>query len=681
MANYLPPKPYHLQPGTVLDRFELLGAIGQGGFALTYLAQDTQLEREVIIKEYFPSNLAQRNADGYTVIPTSDEAYQEGLVSFYQEAQALSQLQHPNIADVISVIRDNDTAYIVMPYYAGKDLEVYLEELGEPLSEVAAFEITKPILRALDYIHSEKIIHRDIKPANILMAERGSHVFPVLIDFGGARQFVADVTQNYTQLLSFGYAPFEQYFKDGKQGPWTDIYACAAVLYRMVSGTKPPDATERKAGKALNLVLFSQAVIPVMQKALSENYKDRYQSAKEFSEAFDGALKATQAQLGQGANQVRMPAANLNAAGTPQANLANQGGEATATEEPAKEKTEKRGFLGCLIPVAILAVLAAVGAGVWWQFFRTRVYTADTPAKLERYLMDAKKGSIIEIPTAIILSRSLDINQELTLKGTSPETSRLESPGNFPVIRFNSAESLTLSNLTLSHTGQIGSNVLEVEQGKLSLDAVVIQGAVLDPATGQGGRGVLLKNNAQLNAISTQFQNNELVGLEASGANTLSLSKSYFQCANMQAKQGCNGQGLVLKGSSQTTLTDSQILRSIRSGIETQENAQLSLGQSILQENGTHGVNLKGGSQLTSSNSLFHNNLSGILAEGNAVVTIKDSTFSQNEETGLWLVESSRGSAENSRFENNYIGIAQDASQQLSESNNQFSGNQEDRSP
>ena len=445
MPDFLAPKPYHLQPGSIVDRFEMLGVVGQGGFALTYLAIDKQLEREVIIKEYFPNNLAQRDTDGATVIPTSDETYQEGLSSFYQEAQALSQLQHPNVADVISICRDNDTAYIVMPHYAGKDLEAYLQGKGEPLSEKEAFDIMRPVLKALDYIHGEKVIHRDIKPANILMAERGKHSYPVLIDFGGARQFVADVTQNYTQLLSLGYAPFEQYFKDGKQGPWTDIYACAAVIYRMVTGAKPPDAAERKAGQALNLILFRPAVNAVIQKALSENYQGRYQSAHEFEQAFEKALQTTQAQAGQQTAQGNtatlptgnLPAANLTAPQAAQANaLQNDLPQTPTGESGTTEGTDKpkRGLMGCLIPIAILALLGLVAVGVWWQFFRTRTYTADTPAKLERYLIDARKGSIIEISTAIVLTRTLDITQELTLQGTDPATSRLESQGSFPFI-------------------------------------------------------------------------------------------------------------------------------------------------------------------------------------------------------------------------------------------------------
>lgn len=658
MAEFLASKPYHLQPSTLLERFEILGVVGQGGFALTYLAVDKQLEREVIIKEYFPSSLAQRDPDGFTVIPTDEESFADGLESFYQEALSLSQLQHPNIADVISVIRQNDTAYMVMPYYAGTDLEVHLEMLEEPLSEQEAFEIIQPILRALDYIHNESVIHRDIKPANILLAKRGSHNYPVLIDFGGARQFVADVTQNYTQLLSLGYAPFEQYFKDGKQGPWTDIYACAGVLYRMITGERPPDATERKAGKPLDLSSFSPTLAPVMNKALTEDYGGRYQTVTEFEKDFEAALKGASVPNKQAVHQI--PASNTQV---------NQQG--ISQQEPSQQAVPpQQQNTGCLKPLliafGIFLVLGAVGAGVWWQFFRTRTYTADTAAKLERYVMEAKSGSTIKVVGDLSVQRTLDVTQELSIEKGETETARVTSSGAFPLIRLNSNEPLTLTGLSLGHTGADAANVIEILRGQLVVQETSIEGAIYD-GIATGGRGILLSESGQLNLTNSVFQGNGYAGIEANGASTLRIDNTTFER---------NDTGLILGGTSQSTVAAGKILESTKSGVVVRDNAKLSLNSSNVEKSGAHGISLEDGGALDVVDSLIFLNRAGIFAKDSSTVSITGSTVSQHTEPGLFLKGTSRATAQGNIFENNFAGIYAQEEAVFSQTDNQFSSNE-----
>ncbi len=638
--NFLSPKPFFLQPGTLLKRFEILGAIGQGGFAITYLAIDKDLEREVVIKEYYPSGLAQRDNDQLTVIPVEDENYQEGLSSFFSEAQALSQLQHPNIADIITLFKENDTAYIVMPYYAGQDLEAYLNAKGEPLKEEEAFTILESILNALGYIHSEKMIHRDIKPQNILMAKRGNHEFPVLIDFGGARQFVADKTQNYTQLLSFGYAPFEQYFKDGKQGPWTDVYAVAAVMYRMVTGAKPPDSNERRAGKELNLVLFRPAVTEVMQQALQEDYKERYQTASDFKDALKTALESQD-----------------------EIESAEKANTQSTSKEVSSEEPKKQSFKGLWIGLSVVTIALAASFGVWWQFFRTRTFTAETPAQLERFIEEAKKGSTIKIVGALTLDRTLIVSKGLQILGNGPEESILQSPLSGPIIILDTADTLSLSNLGLIHKGITAMNLIEVNQGNLSLNKVNLEGAFYDEASQQGGRAVLFGSSDTLEITDSNLLNNRYSALDIAGGNA-NIQNTLFSE---------NTRGLILSGVSKTTLMNSQIIKSIRNGIEMTDRSQLEASVTTFQANGAQGLVINEDASAKLSQSLLHENSNGVIVEDRASFTLEGSTLSKNLETGIWLTGNSNATVSANTFtDNEFCGIYPETGTTLNESSNQF---------
>ncbi len=233
-----------LPEGYCLHWYELKSVIGRGGYGITYLALDKNLDRMVAIKEYLPTDFAARESDD-TVKPITGEKgdiFNWGLDRFLKEARTLAKFTHPNIVRVLSVFEQNNTAYMVMEYEHGSNL-AKLYKSSPPYTGQQLLDVFIPILDGLVLVHDAGFIHRDIKPANIYIRENNT---PVLLDFGSARRTSGGLTHALTSLVTFGYAPFEQYNESGgKQGPWTDIYSIGATMYLGITGKLPIDAMSR----------------------------------------------------------------------------------------------------------------------------------------------------------------------------------------------------------------------------------------------------------------------------------------------------------------------------------------------------------------------------------------------------------------------------------------------------
>jgi serine/threonine protein kinase len=232
-----------LKVGATLDVYKIEKILGQGGFGITYLAEDVNLEKKVAIKEYLPVGLAIREG-GSAVQPESTEAeadFRWGLDQFLGEAKTLAKFQHPNIVQVLRFFEAHGTAYIVMNFVQGQSLHDRMQR-RKKINEEELKKFLFPILDGLESVHEAGFLHRDIKPGNIFIADDGE---PMLLDFGAARSALLDKSRGLTAIVTRGYAPIEQYSKRGHQGPWTDIYALAGVLYEIVTGNDPIEATDR----------------------------------------------------------------------------------------------------------------------------------------------------------------------------------------------------------------------------------------------------------------------------------------------------------------------------------------------------------------------------------------------------------------------------------------------------
>ena len=278
--------------GSMLLEYRLESVLGAGGFGMTYLAHDTNLELKVAIKEYLPVELALRALDG-CIVPVStgtEYNYKWGLDRFLQEARLLAKFSHPNIVTVSRYFEANGTAYMVMNYESGVSLSQMLRRITEPDEELL-MRILVPLLDGLHAVHQAGFLHRDIKPSNIFIRDTG---VPVLLDFGAARLAIGGATRTMTSILTPGYAPLEQYSTDGNQGPWTDIYSMAAVMFRAVIGDNPPDVVTRlKDDPVMSYLVgarsrFTTGFLHGVNRGLEVEEKKRPQSVPEWKAMFTG---------------------------------------------------------------------------------------------------------------------------------------------------------------------------------------------------------------------------------------------------------------------------------------------------------------------------------------------------------------------------------------------------------
>ncbi len=281
-----------LPSGYALQEYRIERLLGAGGFGLTYLAIDTNLNLRVAIKEYLPSDIAVRNPD-HSVTPNSSQSAEDfmwGKRRFLDESRTIASLRHPNIVRVMRFFEAKGSAYMVMEYVEGDALSDWIKP-RRPLPEVQVMAITGPLLEGLQVVHTAGYLHRDIKPGNIYIRYDGS---PVLIDFGSARQQSGDLTA----IVTPGYAPFEQYHSQGQQGAWSDVYAFAGVLYWVVTGQRPPEAAARvredtmpPAVKAGDRNRYRPEFLAAIDWGLAPHEDDRPQSVHEWRAALAGTME------------------------------------------------------------------------------------------------------------------------------------------------------------------------------------------------------------------------------------------------------------------------------------------------------------------------------------------------------------------------------------------------------
>jgi serine/threonine protein kinase len=287
-----------LPSGYGLQEYRIERLLGVGGFGLTYLALDQNLNLKVALKEYMPGELALRAAD-QSITPSSGEAT-EGFVwgkrRFLDESRTLASFRHPNIVRVMRFFEANGSAYMVMEFVEGAPLSDWIKT-QRPLSEAYLRAFLMPLLDGLEVVHKAGFTHRDVKPGNIYMRE---DLTPVLLDFGSARMQASELTA----VVSPGYAPLEQYHTQGNQGPWSDLYAVGGVLYWIVTGNRPHEAVARAredtmppAIQVADRDIYGVELLAAIDWALTPNEKERPQSIDELRQALLGITNPSAVKL------------------------------------------------------------------------------------------------------------------------------------------------------------------------------------------------------------------------------------------------------------------------------------------------------------------------------------------------------------------------------------------------
>ena len=460
-----------LQHGTILrGQYSVGKVLGKsGGFGTTYLGYHQTLQIKVAIKEYLPSELVCRDSDGLTITvnhPQDGENFRNGINQFLNEARLLVQFNHPNIVRVIDFFEENGTAYLVMDYCQGVNLAEYMERQGGVLSEQAVIALFRPILEGLKELHHRGVLHRDIKPQNIYVTVDGR---PILLDFGSAKQTLGENSHSLVLMATPGFAPYEQYQIQGRQGPWTDIYSCAATIYYMLSATIPADAVSRMAQDTFSFPLsLENNISPEMRNAIVKGLallpEQRVQNVQEFQQLL--LNQTIKLQKGLEKTQI-IPLDTL-----------GDSGNKSWVPKPFYKKTMS-------IVVALLILICAVAGGGYW-YYQQSISPGNQLAK--RGIAFTDDGFFNAIKT-----NDMDATKLFFAGGMSPNRIKKDT-GETPLMIAIGAGQLAMVNFLITS----GTDLNAVDpQGQTLIDLALKQGntAILKIIMNQAGIGPNTKDN------------------------------------------------------------------------------------------------------------------------------------------------------------------------------------------
>lgn len=441
-----------LAEGSVIDNFTIIKVLGIGGFGIVYLAKHNLTDAQVAIKEFFPSSMVHRiNSSTVQINTTHDSpSFAAGMESFVKEAKTLAKLHHAGLVQVLHFWEGNGTAYMVMPYYEGETLKAYMSKpdfLTTPNFVKATFikNLLNELLPTLEYLHERDIFHRDIAPDNIFLLKNGK---PLLLDFGAARHIV-DQVANVTTILKEGYAPVEQYDKNGKQGAKTDIYALSAVLYHFITG-RPPQASVTR--------VYNDPVV-----SLEKNYAEHYPLS--VLKAIDAGLivNPNERPASIAAWKVILQSAEIKPTVAPVIE------SPIVTLSTPKPKSNHKS----MVIISLIAV-AAIGAFVWQQLNRTQ--TPETSPFKEQ-----ATELVTQLDIQLNTQQTSKLNFESQIKQIKQKLNRSQDNKNTALVKISLLETQeALSNITATykaHKTQYEKSLSQAKEDLKKADSIALTNA------------------------------------------------------------------------------------------------------------------------------------------------------------------------------------------------------------
>ena len=452
------PEPSVLPCGTMLHSRYVIGrVIGRGGFGITYLAYDTKNDIRIAVKEFYPNNLALRGSGDPVVAVTNQKSadiFKRGAEKFYEEAQIVSKFNgNPNIVSVYDFFYENDTVYYTMEYIEGRSLKDYIKNAGVLTAGQTVFAADK-VSSALMVAHSAGVLHRDVSPDNIMVCSDGNIK---LIDFGAARQVVANSSQFFSVIFKPGFAPLEQYQKKGKQGPWTDIYSLGETMFYMLTEKIPDDPMSRLDDDSIHTVnsyLIDDKLWNIIRRATMLKTEERYRDIFEFrKELADSGIAAVPLMLINTESKAHIPSgatakpysgtAHRSVLSSVQQDMtrtlytefepapvpaAKQNGKTETSarseksDEPNKPKNKKKGGAKAAM-ISVMAVLAvcALSAGVGMIYRSEKEQPAVSDASVSE-TSEEKSGTETEQYSASVTTEAATVTHAATETVTVSET-------------------------------------------------------------------------------------------------------------------------------------------------------------------------------------------------------------------------------------------------------------------
>ena len=596
-----------LPAGTLLanGRYQLQQVLGQGGFAITYLALDTQLKRTVAIKELCPQGCIRDAHNQVAPITLPPDQFAQIRQRFVEEAQLVAQLNHPGIVRIYDVFQQNNTGYMVMEYLHGETLGAKLKRAGGVLPVDEAVDYILQVCDALEVVHRAGYIHRDIKPDNIIHCADGRLV---LIDFGAARHFVANQTATYTVMLTPSYAAPEQYSSAGRLDPRTDIYGLAATLYHLITGVPPLPALDRTSGfdlPAPHLVEpeVGEALSDAILQGLAMRMDERPASVAEFAQLINEALE----------EDLQPPASVPSSAQSPPASVPS-----SVQPPPASVPSSAQSPPASVPPPAQSPPMPKPTrhASAWKS-----VWLAGSISAVVVILFLIARPFVSELISPTVIELSPEDTQETIIKAFE----RIRAGG---TIRLESGSYYIDTNIVI----------------KKPLKLIGISGSVF-VATNHKSLIFRAEGDSQVQYIS--FQNT-----------AIRVEKGDVTIINCKSLAGNVDYSAIKATRSALVRAENCVVRGYLHGIYAEGNATLKAYNNTCEGNKDSGISLFGSAQGdVSGNTCRNNGYYGIAASQQSRLVARNNTCEENKSCGIFLYGRASGTIENNTCAYNKCGI------------------------